>query len=110
MGALYWKISETVSIATSTARSDALEELRHSLQAEYAVLRRCVRVVDLEGPDEVVAAAEAFKASTDPPFRAFKRLIDGDRTAPQRFEDTYEPFWNALTRFVDVAKTAVRTP
>lgn len=110
MGALYWKISEAASITTATARSDALEELRRSLQAEYAVLRRCVRVVDLEGPDEVAAAAEAFKASTDLPFRAFKQLIDGAAGASQSFEDAYEPFWNALTRFVDVAKAAVRTP
>ncbi|MFI2041408.1 hypothetical protein ACIOK4_42810 [Streptomyces bottropensis] len=110
MGALYWKISESASIAMAPARSDALEELRRALQAEYAVLRRCVRVVDLEGPDEVGAAAEAFKASTDVSFRAFKELIDGDRSASRRFDAAYEPFWSALTRFVDIAKSAVRTP
>jgi hypothetical protein len=108
MGALYWKISEASAMRESTRRATALEELRRLLQAEYATLRRCVRVIDLEGSDDVAHAAESLKAATDVSYRAFRDVIDGEQGAAQRFDEAYEPFWDALRHFVDVAKSAVR--
>lgn len=109
MGTLYWRISETHAIRRANARSTTLEELRRLLQAEYAILRRCVRIIDLEGPDDVAAAANDLKTATDTSFTAFRALINGENGADQRFDDCYEPFWRALTHFVDTAKNVLRT-
>ncbi len=50
MGELYWEISGALQLPATAPRTEALAGLHDREIAEYAKIRRCARVVELEGP------------------------------------------------------------
>ncbi|UQA92601.1 hypothetical protein [Streptomyces halobius] len=117
MGELYWEISASLRLPESADRTAALHELYDREIAEYARMRRCARVVELEGPAAAAAAALALQKATGPFFSAFKAELDGNsgarngdtdnqRDNHEEFNAAYNPFWKALEDFVDAARDA----
>ncbi|MBO8199455.1 hypothetical protein JW613_14290 [Streptomyces smyrnaeus] len=104
MAELYWEVSTTRQISDAGERLAARTELRDRERDEYAKLRRCVRVIDLEGPPDVVAAAEALKDEVSNFYAAFKALLADEAGAERDFDNRYRPFWAALTRFTEAAR------
>ncbi|MFI6766039.1 hypothetical protein [Streptomyces sp. NPDC050355] len=109
MGELYWEISATLRLSGSDARTATLGELHDREVAEYAKIRRCARVVELEGPPSAAAAALALQKATGPFYAAVKAELDGDTDRRGAFDAAYSPFWAALERFVDAARDAHQT-
>ncbi|MGW7577233.1 hypothetical protein [Streptomyces sp. NPDC054765] len=106
MGELLWEISAVLRQPGSDARTAALGELRDREVAEYAKIRRCVRVVELEGPPAAAAAALALQKTTGPFYTALSAAPAGDADRPAAFDAAYRPFWAALVHFVDAAREA----
>ncbi|MGG7570976.1 hypothetical protein [Streptomyces sirii] len=109
MGELYWEISATLRLSGSDARTATLGELHDREVAEYAKIRRCARVVELEGPPSAAAAALALQKATGPFYAAVKAELDGDTDRRGAFDAAYSPFWAALEHFVDAARDAHQT-
>ncbi|MEU4894630.1 hypothetical protein AB0B12_06495 [Streptomyces sp. NPDC044780] len=111
MGELYWEVAAVQEKESGTERRAALlDELAERERDEYGTLRRCVRVVELEGPAAAATAANALQRSTGPFHRALSAMRSGEPEAFQRFDAAFRPFWQALTDFVDAAKTALQEP
>ncbi|MGW9173858.1 hypothetical protein [Streptomyces decoyicus] len=106
MGELFWEISATLRLPGSAARTTALGELRDREVAEYAKIRRCARVVELEGPASAAAAALALQKATRPFYAALSDDPPGDADRRDAFDAAYSPFWAALEDFVDAAREA----
>ncbi|PBC85572.1 hypothetical protein SAMN05428945_7032 [Streptomyces sp. 2224.1] len=109
MGELFWEISATLRLPGSDARTAALDELRDREVAEYAKIRRCARVVELEGPPPAAAAALALQKATGPFYTALTDAPPGDTDRHDAFNAAYRPFWAALEDFVEAARTAHQT-
>ncbi|MEV7525387.1 hypothetical protein [Streptomyces sp. NPDC091371] len=108
MAELYWRVSDVrESAATRTEQLPALKEVRSGLREEYAKLRHVIWVISLEGPDNVAEAAETLRLSTRPAYQALEASIMGDPDALTRFDECYDPFWQAVLTFVSSARTAV---
>ncbi|MFJ6786791.1 hypothetical protein [Streptomyces angustmyceticus] len=109
MGELFWEISATLRTPDSASRSAALDELRDREVAEYARIRRCARVVELEGPSSAAAAALALQKATGPFYEALAGDPPGDADPRESFDAAYRPFWARLEDFVDAARAAHQT-
>ncbi|WP_432586443.1 hypothetical protein ABVG11_10205 [Streptomyces sp. HD1123-B1] len=107
MGELYWEVSAADRTGEVRRRPAVLDELAERERDEYGKLRRCVRVVELEGPAAAAAAANALQKSTGRFHRALGAMRAGETEAAGRFDSAYRPFWEALTVFVDAARTAL---
>ncbi|MGW8375028.1 hypothetical protein [Streptomyces sp. ODS28] len=108
LGELLWEISAVSRNETGHRRTAALEALVPRERETYARLRRSARVVDLEGPAEAAAAAQAVRNATRPFHRALLAMIEGEEGAEGRFDAAYRPYWQALTAFVEAAQNALR--
>ncbi|GAA2619504.1 hypothetical protein [Streptomyces tubercidicus] len=106
MGELFWEISTVLRLPHSEARTSTLGELRDREVAEYAKIRRCARVVELEGPHSAATAALALQKTTRPFYAALSADLTGDPGGQDAFDDAYRPFWRALEEFVDAARDA----
>ncbi|MEU7182043.1 MULTISPECIES: hypothetical protein [Streptomyces] len=106
MGELYWEISGALRLPASAARTEALTGLHDREIAEYAKIRRCARVVELEGPPPAAAAALTLQKKTGPFFSALQAELSGEADGRTDFDDAYHPFWKALENFVDAARDA----
>ncbi|MFD0132781.1 hypothetical protein ACFVIL_02250 [Streptomyces sp. NPDC127159] len=106
MGDLYWKVSDLCADDV-IRRLPELDRLRDRLRDEYSGLRHCTWIVSLEGPPEVAEAADALRRTTTPAYRAVEAILDGDPTAPDRFDSAYAPFWQALRNFVERGRRAL---
>ncbi|GAA2452957.1 hypothetical protein GCM10010405_40970 [Streptomyces macrosporus] len=113
MAELYWKVSAASRVEDAAERAAAWSALYERERDEYAGIRRCVRVVDLEGPPEVAEAAEALKREVGSFHRPFTTMVEGDGSAVEEavaeFDGRYRPFWAALNRFVDTAREALHS-
>lgn len=109
MGELFWEISAALRLPVSDARTAALGELRDREVAEYAKIRRCARVVELEGPPSAAAAALALQKATGPFYTALTDDPPGDTGRHDAFNAAYRPFWAALEDFVEAPRTAHQT-
>ncbi|MGW1776764.1 hypothetical protein [Streptomyces sp. NPDC002104] len=104
MGDLYWKVNDAHAEPDPQARVDALRDLRLRLRDAYASLRHLVRIVELEGPQEVAAAADRLRRSTSDSYEALEDMIGGDAGAIQRFNECYAPFWERVVALVAAAR------
>lgn len=109
MGELFWEISAALRLPDSDARTATLGELHDREVAEYLRIRRCARVVELEGPPPAAATAHALQKATGPFYAAFKAELAGDTGCRDDFDAAYRPFWRALEDFVDAARHAHQT-
>lgn len=112
MGELYWEISAALRLPGSDARTATLGELHDREVAEYAKIRRCARVVELEGPPSAAAAALALQKATRPFYAAVRAELSGEadrRVTFDAFDAAYRPFWATLEGFVDAARDAHQT-
>ncbi|MBI0295848.1 hypothetical protein JBE04_15565 [Streptomyces sp. PRKS01-29] len=107
IGELYWEVDAVRHTGEAERRGALLEQLAERERDEYGRMRRCVRVVELEGPAAAAAAANALQKTTGPFHRALGAMRSGEPEAAQRFHAAFSPFWQALTDFVDAAKTAL---
>ncbi|WP_371649786.1 MULTISPECIES: hypothetical protein [unclassified Streptomyces] len=108
MAELYWTVSDIHKSGGSHAEQlPALREVQSSLRVEYGRLRHFIWVINLEGPDNVAAAAETLRLSTRPPHRALGASIEGEPDAVALFDQCYDPFWESVLAFVSAARTAV---
>lgn len=116
MGELFWEISDVLRLPHSAGRTTQLQQLSARQTVEYGNLRRCARIVDLEGPPPAADAALVLQRSTGEFHSALKQsLREGaaaaDRAAAEaRFDAAYRPFWEALQTFVDTAREAHQGP
>lgn len=112
MGELLWEISAVLRRPGSPDRTATLGELREREVAEYAKIRRCARVVELEGPPSAAAAALALQQTTGPFYAAMTSALShdaddhGNSTALLAFDAAFRPFWAALEDFVEAARSA----
>ncbi|MEW1748270.1 hypothetical protein ACIQU1_03720 [Streptomyces angustmyceticus] len=109
MGELFWEISATLRMPDSESRTAALDALRDREVAEYARIRRCARVVELEGPSSAAAAALALQKATGPFYEALAGDPPGGTDPRETFDAAYRPFWATLEDFVDAARAAHQT-
>lgn len=110
MGEFYWQISAAQRAGDFHSRPALLDETLERERDHYGKLRRCARVVELEGPAAAGEAAHKLQKSTGRFHRSLQAMTTGDPEAIRRFDDAYSPFWAALTNFVDAAKTALQEP
>ncbi|MEU9115702.1 hypothetical protein AB0D04_28945 [Streptomyces sp. NPDC048483] len=106
MGELLWEIGDTLRLPGSAARTTALGELHVRQVAEYVKIRRCARVVELEGPPRVADAALAVQKRTGPFHAAITAALAGETDTHPAFDAAFSPFWKALENFVDAARGA----
>ncbi|MFI0154961.1 hypothetical protein [Streptomyces lydicus] len=106
MGELFWEISAVLRLPRSQARTATLGELHDREVAEYLRIRRCARVVELEGPAPAAVAALALQKATRPFHVAVTAELAGDTDCSDDFDAGYRPFWAALEKFVDAAREA----
>ncbi|GAA1121133.1 MULTISPECIES: hypothetical protein [Streptomyces violaceusniger group] len=108
IGELYWEVAAVERTGAPEHRLALLDELAERERDEYGKMRRCVRVVELEGPAAAATAANALQKATGPFHRALGAMRSEEPEAGQRFHAAFRPFWQALTDFVDAAKTALQ--
>ncbi|MEU1466353.1 hypothetical protein ABZ467_38310 [Streptomyces sp. NPDC005727] len=108
MADLYWKASEAHRPSDSDSRSAMLKDFRDRIRDTYGDLRRAVRVIELEGPDEAAAAAYAVKQATTDPYQALNSILAGTTGAEDRFDSCYDSYWAALSGFIDTAKSSLQ--
>ncbi|MEU5214401.1 hypothetical protein [Streptomyces sp. NPDC020742] len=106
MGELFWEISAALQLPDSATRTASLDALVDREVAEYVRIRRCARVVELEGPPSVAAAALSLQRATRPFYVAVRAELAGDTDGRAAFDASYRPFWATLERFVVAARTA----
>ncbi|MER7397516.1 hypothetical protein ABT381_18630 [Streptomyces sp. NPDC000151] len=112
MGELFWEISAVLRQPDAEGSTTALRQLSDRQVAEYAKLRRCARVVELEGPPPAASAALVVQKSTGDFHAAIEQALrtgagpEDRAAAEERFDAAYRPFWAALERFVDAARDA----
>lgn len=108
MGDLYWKVTDAQDGPDDGDRLRVLRDLRLRLRDEYAVLRHRVWVVELEGPQEVAAAADRLRRATSGNYRALEAVIRGEEGAGERFNECTAPFWQAALAFVRTARETMQ--
>lgn len=108
MADLYWKTAEAHRLSDPENRSATLKDFRDRIRDTYGDLRRAVRVIELEGPDEAAAAAFAVRQATADPYQALNSILGGATGAEDRFDASYHPYWAALTGFIDTAKSVLQ--
>ncbi|MBZ4018804.1 hypothetical protein [Streptomyces purpurogeneiscleroticus] len=112
MGELFWEVSDVLRQPDAEGSTAALQRLSERQTAEYAKLRRCARVVELEGPLPAAAAALRVQKKTGDFHAAIKQALAAGgggaewTAAEERFDASYSPFWAALEAFVDTARDA----
>jgi len=104
MGDLYWKVYDLREVGGSEGE---LKELRLRLREEYGRLRHGVWIVTLEGPPATADAANALRRSTSPLYKALGGMCEGDPTAAERFDASYDGFWPTLKEFIAAARLAL---
>ncbi|WP_274912792.1 hypothetical protein [Streptomyces sp. WZ-12] len=109
IGELYWEISAELREPASAERAARLDILLDREVAEYAKIRRCARVVELEGPPSAAAAALALQKATGPFYDALRPGTAEGKDCREEFDAAYSPFWKALETFVDAARDAHQT-
>ncbi|AIA06406.1 hypothetical protein ACFU90_16825 [Streptomyces noursei] len=109
IGELYWEISAELRGPASGTRTTRLDTLHDREIAEYAKIRRCTRVVELEGPPSAAAAALALQKATGPFYEALRTGMTEGTDCREEFDAAYSPFWKALETFVQAARTAHQT-
>ncbi|ANZ15753.1 hypothetical protein ACH4YO_20390 [Streptomyces noursei] len=109
IGELYWEISAELRESASSTRTARLDALLDREIAEYAKIRRCARVVELEGPPSAAAAALALQKATGPFYEALRAGLADGADGQEVFNAAYNPFWRALENFVDSARDAHQT-
>ncbi|MBL1114932.1 hypothetical protein JK364_21400 [Streptomyces sp. 110] len=108
IGELYWEVDAAERTGPADRRAALLDELAERERDAYGRMRRCVRVVELEGPAAAATAANALQKATGPFHRSLRAMRSGEPAAGQRFHAAFSPFWQALTDFVDAAKAALQ--
>ncbi|MFF4954100.1 hypothetical protein [Streptomyces chattanoogensis] len=106
MGELFWEIAAALRLPDSADRTAALRTLHDRQVAEYGKIRRCARVVELEGPPAAAAAALTVQKRTGPFHAALTAALAGDRDSHAAFDAAFSPFWKALEDFVEAARAA----
>ncbi|WP_030261021.1 hypothetical protein [Streptomyces violens] len=112
MGELFWEVSAVLQQPRTASGVAALRQLSDRQLTEYATLRRCARVVELEGPPAAAEAARAVQRSTGEFHRAIRHALgdqDGSAAwsaAEERIDAAYSPYWATLEAFVDAARDA----
>ncbi|MCK7628077.1 hypothetical protein MUU72_34170 [Streptomyces sp. RS10V-4] len=109
IGEVYWEISAELREPPSAARNARLDVLLDREVAEYAKIRRCTRVVELEGPPSAAAAALALQKTTGPFYEALRTGLIDAADCREEFDAAYRPFWKALENFVNAAREAHQT-
>lgn len=95
MGELaYWHVSDVHRTGCRQEQLPPLRDLRFRLRDE-CTKRHLVWIVTLEGPSEVVGAADGLRRSTAPPCDALWAALEGNAGALPR-EDTYECMENIV--------------
>ncbi|MFI9029175.1 hypothetical protein [Streptomyces sp. NPDC053560] len=112
MGELFWEVSDVLRQPYGEASAAALQPLSERQTAEYGRLRRCVRIVELEGPPPAADVALVVQKSTGDFHAAIRQALrdgageEGWAAAGERFDAAYSPFWRALETFVETARDA----
>ncbi|MEV0603802.1 hypothetical protein AB0I82_31500 [Streptomyces sp. NPDC050315] len=112
MGELFWEVSDVLRQPDAEGSTAALQQLSERQTAAYAQLRRCTRVVELEGPLPAAAAARKVLKSTRHFHAAIKQALAAGpggaewTAAEERFDASYSPYWATLEAFVDTARDA----
>ncbi|MFF2808871.1 hypothetical protein ACFVT2_17150 [Streptomyces sp. NPDC058000] len=109
IGELYWEISAELRESASDTRTARLDALLDRETAEYAKIRRCARVVELEGPPSAAAAALTLQKATGPFYETLRTGMVEDTDCREEFNAAYTPFWKALENFVATARAAHQT-
>ncbi|KUL36400.1 hypothetical protein ADL22_24605 [Streptomyces sp. NRRL F-4489] len=109
VGELLWEISALLRESPSADRNARLDAMLDREVAEYAKIRRCARVVELEGPPSAAAAALALQKTTKPFYEALRTGLNDGVDCLEEFNAAYRPFWKALETFVDAAREAHQT-
>ncbi|MER6053035.1 hypothetical protein ABT168_37305 [Streptomyces sp. NPDC001793] len=106
IGELYWEISAELRESASDTRTARLDGLLDREVAEYAKIRRCARVVELEGPPSAAASALALQKATGPFYEALRAGLADGTDCQEQFNAAYSTFWKRLEQFVDTARDA----
>ncbi|MEW1659582.1 hypothetical protein [Streptomyces sp. NPDC093707] len=109
IGELCWEISAALRESAAEERAARLDVLLDREIAEYAKIRRCARIVELEGPPSAAAAALALQKATGPFYEALQAGLAEDKDCREEFDAAFRPFWKALENFVDAARDAHQT-
>ena len=107
-GQLYWKVGDAyVHFPNQQARLARIQELRDELRAAFDPLMRSTRIVALEGPGHVSAAAEAVRQATQEANSALAAVWRDEPDAHRHFEDADTRFQLRLEQFTRAAQTAM---
>ncbi|MDT0305403.1 hypothetical protein RM780_00280 [Streptomyces sp. DSM 44917] len=115
MAEFYWVVSDTLKLQDPGERRAARKELLIRERQEYARFRRCVRLIDLEGPPQAAEAARELREHARSFWVALRALADDAVTgeelaaAEREFQECYGPYWEAFERFIQVAREVLRT-
>lgn len=108
VGELYWRLGDVYAQLTDPAEQLArIEQLRADLRNAFDPLSRCVRVIVLEGPPAVAAAAEQVRHAAMNANRALSSVCQRESDARERFEDAHRLFRACLEEFIEAARAAI---
>jgi hypothetical protein len=111
VGELYWRLGDVYAQLTDPVdQLVRIEQLRADLRDAFDPLSRCVRVIVLEGPPTVAAAAEQVRQAAANANRALSLISQGESDARERFADAHQLFRARLEGFIEAARSAIAAP
>ncbi|MFI6079907.1 hypothetical protein ACIBBB_02720 [Streptomyces sp. NPDC051217] len=108
MGETYWRVGDAyMQVDDEEALRARVEQIRVDLRDGFAPLMRCVRVIVLEGPQEVGESAEALLKAASTCNSSLWPVSRGEPDARQLYDEAHQVFRTRLDAFIGAAHAAM---
>lgn len=108
MGERFIDVLPAVSSSEPTARTSALREVQQQHAQHHAEMMRAIHAAHLEGPDDVVRAADRLERASMQVYLAIDAMAKEAAVYSPDFDESYHDFWTALRNFTAVARKSIR--
>lgn len=107
IGERFIDVLPAVSWSDPTARTSALREVQQRHAQHHAEMMRAIHAAHLEGPDDVVRAADRLERASTQVYLAIDAMAEEAAAYSPDFDEGYHEFWDALRNFTSVARRSI---
>ncbi|MFF1918263.1 hypothetical protein ACFVYE_43450 [Streptomyces sp. NPDC058239] len=107
MGERFIDVLPAVGWSEPAARTSALREVQQRHAQHHAEMMRAIHTAHLEGPDDVVGAADQLERASMRVYLAIDAMAEESAVFSPDFDESYHQFWDALRNFTSVARRSI---
>ncbi|MBD0419327.1 hypothetical protein H0H10_09155 [Streptomyces sp. TRM S81-3] len=107
VGERFIDVLPAVSLSDPAARASALREVLQRHAQLHAEMMRAVHTAHIEGPDDVVQAADRLATASTQVYLAVHAMAEDAAVHSPHFDEGYFKFWEALSDFTSLARRSI---